>query len=148
MTGDRAAPAAVIDTNVWLDLFLFHDAQAQNLAQALQRGALRAVVNEGTQAELRAVLARPHLRARLAEQELEASLQAWCAQAASVAVTGTAPWRCRDADDQKFLDLAYAAGAAYLFTKDRALLALARKAHRAGLQIRAPRDFAPGPATV
>ncbi len=38
---------------------------------------------------------------------------------------------CSDPDDQKFLELALACGAAYLVTKDRALLELARRSDRA-----------------
>jgi len=40
--------------------------------------------------------------------------------------------RCRDAEDQKFLDLAWAAGAAHLVTKDKALLVLARRVAKLG----------------
>lgn len=40
--------------------------------------------------------------------------------------------RCRDADDQKFLDLAWAAGASHLVTKDKALLVLARRVAKLG----------------
>jgi uncharacterized protein len=41
--------------------------------------------------------------------------------------------RCSDRDDQKFLELAHAAGAAALFTRDAAVLALANRCRRAGL---------------
>lgn len=45
---------------------------------------------------------------------------------------------CRDPDDQKFLELAQAAKAGLLVTKDKALLALAKKADRFGFRIAAP----------
>lgn len=41
--------------------------------------------------------------------------------------------RCRDRDDQKFLELAYQAGAVALLTRDDELLRLARRAKRDGL---------------
>jgi predicted nucleic acid-binding protein len=47
------------------------------------------------------------------------------------------PWpplpRCRDADDQKFLELACAGNASVLLTRDDALLSLRRRTLRAGL---------------
>jgi predicted nucleic acid-binding protein len=46
--------------------------------------------------------------------------------------------RCRDADDQKFLDLAFALGARWLFSRDRALLELAKSASTLGLEILTP----------
>ena len=47
-------------------------------------------------------------------------------------------WRCRDADDQKFLDLSFAYGAKWLLTRDRDLLSLARRTHIDGLTIVTP----------
>jgi predicted nucleic acid-binding protein len=47
--------------------------------------------------------------------------------------------RCRDADDQKFLELAAAAGARYLVSKDQALLELAPRVSL--FRIAAPGDL-------
>jgi predicted nucleic acid-binding protein len=41
--------------------------------------------------------------------------------------------RCRDRDDQKFLELAYQASATALLTRDEELLRLARRTKRNGL---------------
>lgn len=50
--------------------------------------------------------------------------------------------RCKDADDQIFLELALAARADVLVSKDRALLALNRRHARAApFRIRTPRAF-------
>ncbi len=142
------APAAVIDTNAWLDVYLFRDAGAQALAQALACGTVRAVSSPATQAELHAVLLRPLLLARFAPADVQSGLQAWSEIAQIVHDAGAAPWTCRDPDDQKFLDLAYAQNARWLFTKDRALLALARKARRGGMYIAPPSDFANAAGTM
>jgi predicted nucleic acid-binding protein len=48
----------------------------------------------------------------------------------------TALPRCRDADDQKFMEAAAAAGADLLITKDNALLELARAVERRALPFR------------
>jgi len=135
-------PCAVIDTNVWLDLFVFQDPAARHLALALQCGAWRAVRSPRTDAELLAVLARPKIAAKLPPDAVAELTQNWQARAQNVASSATAPWVCRDRDDQKFLDLAFSVRAQALFTKDRALLRLARRARRDGLQITAPANFA------
>jgi predicted nucleic acid-binding protein len=46
--------------------------------------------------------------------------------------------RCRDGDDQKFLDLAHFAGARWLISRDRALLDLAKRARHLGFEILTP----------
>jgi predicted nucleic acid-binding protein len=68
----------------------------------------------------------------------------------SVTHAGTSPDpslpRCRDRDDQKFLELAFAAKASVLLTRDKALLRLAgRTRRRCGFDIVAPRDWSPQP---
>jgi predicted nucleic acid-binding protein len=59
---------------------------------------------------------------------------------ASEAIDAVRPARlaCVDPDDQKFLDAAFASGADWLLTRDKALLALARRAGAAGLRIGIP----------
>ena len=51
--------------------------------------------------------------------------------------------RCTDPDDQKFLDLALAAGVAWLVSRDRALLRLRRAAAARGLAIIQPHEWRP-----
>jgi uncharacterized protein len=46
--------------------------------------------------------------------------------------------RCSDSDDQKFIDLAWAWPATVLFSRDRAVLKLAKAARGHGLQITTP----------
>jgi putative PIN family toxin of toxin-antitoxin system len=134
---------AVIDTNVWLDLHYFLDREALPLAGALDSADWVAARCEQTDAELAAVLARPpfcaHAAARL---RLSESLRQWQAKAAPAVLNVSAPCRCRDPHDQKFLDLAFSAQADALVTRDKALLALARCAQTLGLAILTPREFA------
>ena len=49
---DRAAPAVVLDTNIVLDVFVFSDAAALPLRQALADGALRWIATAGMRDEL------------------------------------------------------------------------------------------------
>jgi putative PIN family toxin of toxin-antitoxin system len=141
-------PLAVIDTNAWLDLFVFRDPGAAALERALREGAVRAVRSAATDAELLAVLQRPAFAGRCGAERREALLAAWQAASHRLEARHAAPWACRDPDDQKFLDLAHSVAAAWLITKDRALLHLARRARRAGLRIVCPRDFAQDTASV
>jgi putative PIN family toxin of toxin-antitoxin system len=133
---------AVFDTNAWLDVFVFDDGAARPLRTALLEGALHAVRSARTDAELPKVLERPHFARRCNAGAAQALVARWQALAQDVQIVQRAPWACRDPDDQKFLDLACSAHAALLLTKDRALLALAGKAGRAGLRICTPGDYA------
>jgi len=150
-TPDGSAGRAVIDTNVWLDLYLYDDPGAQALAHALAQGRLQALRTPGTDDELQRVLARPVFAQRLGRRvpgadpvaAAQGLIQRWQNIAIEMAQRGACALVCRDPDDQKFLDLACGAGAAWLFTKDRALLSLAAKARRAGLAIVVPSAYRP-----
>ena len=126
----------VLDTNVFLDCWVFDDPLARPLRAALETGATAPVRSVATDAELAVVLARPQFR--LADSARSALLGQWRSRAALVEVALFATIRCTDADDQKFLDLAFAAGAHALFTKDKALLATAARARPLGLQVARP----------
>ena len=147
MTSPGASRAAcvVLDTNVCLDLFVFDDPRCAMLAQALATGALRAITREDCRDEWRRVLSYPVLgldqaRREQLVQRYDATMSA-CR--APVAETVALP-RCADPDDQKFLELASAARAVALVTRDEALLVLARRVQRAaGFAILRPDAITP-----
>lgn len=128
----------MLDTNVVLDLFVFDDVDARPLRAALDAGQVSAITNAATLEEWRRVLAYPAFaRDHAAQQVLfdhYARLAECCAEVAALRLP-----RCADPDDQKFLELAAAAGADVLVTKDRALLKLAR---RCRFRITTPRGLA------
>ena len=133
---------AVVDTNVWLDLFVFMEPRARCLARALEapsESGLVAVRCRQTDAEVDSVLQRPRFAPLAAAHP--GSLARWQSMAKPVVVSGPAPWTCTDRDDQKFLDLAFAVRAILLLTKDKALLSLNRKTARDGLWILTPDEF-------
>jgi len=129
-------PRLVLDTNVALDLFVFRDPAAVHLMSALQSGAVQAVVDEACRAEWLAVLDYPELgleergrsEARAAFDRCMLLLPPSLLQPR---VDVKLP-RCADPDDQKFLELALAAGAQWLLSKDKAVLKLARRTAREG----------------
>jgi putative PIN family toxin of toxin-antitoxin system len=129
------APAKpiVLDTNVCLDLFVFHDPRWAPLLAALESGAVQAVTRADCRDEYLIVLNYPHL-------PLDESTRARAAARFDALIRVVAPNsraiqlpNCSDRDDQKFLELARDAGAAILVTKDKALLKLARRTARDGL---------------
>lgn len=124
----------VLDTNVCLDLFVFHDPRWARLLASLESGALEAVTRRDCRMEWLIVLGYSHLplddRSR-AKAMVEFDALITCIDSEHAAEIRLPI--CRDPDDQKFLELAYATNAALLVTKDKALLKLARKTQRAGL---------------
>ncbi len=119
---------AVLDTNVWLDWLVFADAGVAPIVHGVERGALVVLGSEETRAEWLDVIARPQFgldaRAQAAAAAAYDRVVRQSARAPSCALA------CRDRDDQKFVDLAIAERAGWLVTRDKALLALARRAAR------------------
>lgn len=115
----------VLDTNVVLDLFHFDDAVARPLRQAFDAGTLPCAASPPTLAEWRRVLGYPEFGLDAAAQ---AALYARYADRVHLQPDGSPVKlpRCRDADDQKFLELA-ARCRTVLVSKDRALLNLRRR---------------------
>jgi putative PIN family toxin of toxin-antitoxin system len=129
-------PRIVLDTNVCLDLFLFRDPQCAHLMAALQGGLVQAVTRDDCREEWRAVLHYPQLpiddRARPAISAAFDALVHHLPPEASAVSGGADLPRCADPDDQKFLELALAAGASWLLSKDKELLKLGARTQRAG----------------
>lgn len=115
----------VFDTNVVMDLLHFDDPVARPLAEALRQGSLRALADDETLAELARVVTYPIFRLNAATGEaLVADYTARVRRQAPGPLPYPLP-RCRDADDQKFLELAARGKAELLISKDKAVLALA-----------------------
>ena len=123
----------VLDTAIWLDWLVFHDAGIRPMQDAVQLGRAQIYLDAACEAELERVLAYDLGRHSIAAAAQAAAL----AQARRIsrrienALTSAERAglpRCRDADDQIFLEAALAARADVLVTKDRALLALRRRA--------------------
>ena len=133
----------VLDTNVVLDLIVFHDPGVEHLAEAIRSGAAMPVTTRECLEELRRVLAYPALKLDAPAQN--DAFERYRAQALLIGDSAepapAALPRCADPDDQKFLELAQRAGARFLLTKDKALLRLARTARLANVEILHPSKF-------
>lgn len=126
----------VLDTNVCLDLFVFRDPRWQPLLAAMHAGVVETVTRADCRTEWTLVLAYTRLgldaaaqAAAIAEYDRLVSLLP-----PLLPLPADAPPLplCRDPDDQKFLELAQASGAACLISKDKAVLKLAGKLRRLG----------------
>ena len=129
----NAAPRIVIDTNVCLDLFVFHDPRWADLLAALESGAVEAVTRADCRDEYNIVLHYSHLPLDEASRPLAAARFDALIKVVAPAESGIRLPVCTDKDDQKFLEVARDAGAEVLITKDKALLKLARRLDKAGM---------------
>lgn len=127
------APRVVFDTNVLVSLYVFDDSRYAALRQAFEQGRLRAVTNDACLAEFARVLAYAQFGVAPDRQAQALGDYARHALLSTAHGCDVALPRCKDPDDQKFLELARDAGAAWLITSDKALLALARRRRLAHL---------------
>jgi putative PIN family toxin of toxin-antitoxin system len=119
---------AVLDTNIVLDLFVFSDPATPVLLDALQSGRLRWIATQPMRDELERVLDYSHIVPRLQYYQLRAQdvLSRFDALVQIMEVPPKVALNCKDADDQKFIDLA-AAHQTLLLSKDHAVLALTKR---------------------
>ena len=129
---------AVIDTQVVMDWLVFRDARVSALAAAVNHGQLRWIGQPAMLDELRHVLARGVAAAFEPDLVWIEDHFARLCHMIEAASPPAVRLICRDPDDQKFIDLAISQGAQWLFSRDRAVLALAKRARAQGLVIMSP----------
>lgn len=123
----------VLDTNVCLDAFVFCDPRAATLVAAIEAGEVEAVTRDDCRAEWLAVLDYPTLkldddRRTAAVSRFDALVRVLPSRACE-----KKPPRCKDPDDQKFLELAASSRASIVFSRDAEVLRLGRRTKREGL---------------
>jgi len=139
----RAPRLAVLDTQVVLDWMVFRDPSAARLADAIESGSLHWLTSQAMQHELEHVLDRGVAAAWMPQRAVIAQTCARLARRVDGLIPPVPLLHCSDPDDQKFIDLALASRAHWLFTRDRALLRLARKARERGVVVIRPADWDP-----
>ncbi|MFT4192946.1 MAG: putative toxin-antitoxin system toxin component, PIN family [Comamonas sp.] len=127
-------PAIVIDTNVVLDLFIFADPEARPLRARLEAQHFDWLATAAMRTELERVLAYAHLLPRMAYYQIGAAdvLTAFDQHARLVDAAPGVPLVCKDADDQKFIDLAVQ-HRSLLLSKDKAVLKLRKRLEKIGV---------------
>jgi len=137
----------ILDTNIWLDWLVFADAGTAELRRAVDDGRAVLYCNAECEAELARVLAYPRKHTTLDAAAQARALETFRGIVRPVPDDmGTEPIalpRCADADDQKFLELARAACAHALVTRDRELLVLDRRRNPPPFRVVTPAGLAP-----
>ena len=140
-------PRLVLDTNVILDLLVFKDPSAEPIRLLLDAKQVDAVRSEASVLELVDVIQRPAFK--LSREKQEMILQAWesVTRLLENSAIESAPFTCRDLDDQVFIDMAYSIRPAVLFSKDLRVLELRASAKVHGVEISNQYDYLQAPSS-
>lgn len=133
---DPTLPRFVFDTNIILDFFVFDDPGSKHLLNALHEGRILSFCTPSTLEELRIVLSRS-IFSLLPEKQTKI-LEKWKQLSVSLEDIPQEQLKCRDADDNKFLDLAFQVKPATLISKDKLVLKVRSKARKYGIVIHRP----------
>ena len=142
----------VLDSNVVLGLFWFKDPHLKRLVVALETGRLLWCITDQMCDELRHVMTRGALAPSIdGIAATDTTTRAECVMAEVERLAQLVPPvaclatpQCTDRQDQMFIDLALGLGARWLFSRDKALLKLNRKAFTLrGCSIIRPQDWRP-----
>jgi len=126
----------VLDTNIVLDLWVFDEPQAEALRTSVESGRTQWLATAAMREELARVLDYPQIVKRLTHRQLPASavLDHFDRHAQLHPNAPKAEYTCKDADDQKFIDLAVQHGAA-LHSKDAQVLCMKKRLARCGVTL-------------
>jgi predicted nucleic acid-binding protein len=134
---DAKAPTRrVLDTNIVLDLWVFDEPKAAALRTSVETGTSGWIATAAMREELARVLAYPQIVKRLTARALPADtvLAHFDRHAHLQPDAPKAPYACKDADDQKFIDLAVQHTAA-LHSKDAQVLCMKKRLERCGVTL-------------
>ncbi len=133
---DEPTRPVVVDTNVALDLLIFSDPRTAPLRTLLAQGRLAWIATQVMRDELERVLAYPHIVSRMDYYRVSAAqvLAVFDAQARLMDIAPRVAYVCKDADDQKFIDLA-AAHRAILLSKDKAVICMRKRLANLGADV-------------
>jgi putative PIN family toxin of toxin-antitoxin system len=140
----HTAARYVLDTNIWLDWFVFaHDADAPIavLKQVVSEQQASVVMVQAMWDEWVDVLGRAQFGI---EPERQADILTQTRALVTWTSTPPTPFeriRCSDKDDQVFIDTALALNVDWLISKDKHLLSLRQRAKKRGVQIATPEQW-------
>ena len=126
----------VLDTNIVLDVFVFSDAAAEPIRLRLAANSLQWLATQAMRDELARVLAYPKIIQRLNFYgiTLDTVLNRFDQHTQLVDAAPKATLTCKDADDQKFIDLAVH-HRALLISKDQHVLSMQKRLLAQGIQV-------------
>jgi len=128
-------PRLVLDTNVILDLLVFKDPSTEPVQVVLDAKLVEAVRTEASMLELMDVIQRPNFK--LSKEQQQIILKQWESSSRLLdnSAIESAPFTCRDPDDQVFIDMAFSIRPALVLSKDLRVLELGAIAQRHGVEI-------------
>jgi putative PIN family toxin of toxin-antitoxin system len=128
-------PRLVLDTNVILDLLVFKDPSTESIQVVLDAKLVEAVRTEASMLELMDVIQRPNFK--LSKEQQQIILKQWESSSRLLdnSAIESAPFTCRDPDDQVFIDMAFSIRPALVLSKDLRVLELGAIAQRHGVDI-------------
>jgi len=151
MPTDPAVTRAVIDTNAVLDWLVFAQPAALALGDAITSRRCSWCATTPMLVELRAVLNRPLPERWESARKLALTIDLgplFTLRESTDLPLATQRLICRDPTDQMFIDLALGCAPSWLVTRDRALLALRRRAAAKGVVIATPEQLQLHPAAA
>ena len=110
----------VVDTNILVSAFIFGGTVKQQLMHILADERIVLLTSAAIHQELQQVLFREKFQRFQAREHIEAQLAAFLTDAVMIPITQTF-FDCRDAKDNKFLDLAVSGQADFIITGDQDL---------------------------
>jgi predicted nucleic acid-binding protein len=140
---------AVLDTNIVLDLFLFQDPRCTSIRQALEADQLHWIATPHMRNELERVLTYVHISAKLEfYRKSSADILSEFDRHACITPepTARAPYICKDADDQVFIDLAHTLAqqhpgqAIALHSKDKAVTSMRKRLEKLSIYVSVPKS--------
>jgi len=133
---ESAPQTIVLDTNIVLDIWVYLDPATPALLEALTSKRVDWVATQAMRDELERVLTYPHIVLRMQKggSVAEDVLAQFDRYVRLVLVADRAPYVCKDADDQKFIDLA-CAYSCMLVSKDKAVLTMRNRLARVGVGV-------------
>jgi uncharacterized protein len=133
----------VLDTNIWLDWLVFVDPSVTGLKSAVKDGRVQIAMDQACFEELRRVLHYPEFS--IPDSRRESLLELVRAQTISADSSSSGAMvrlpRCKDPDDQKFLELAHRTNAGWLLSRDRGLLKFGSRKRRLSFSVGTPADW-------
>ena len=132
----QASVRCVLDTNIVLDLWVFNEPKAEALRTSVESGSTQWLATAAMREELARVLAYPQIVKRLTARTLPADtvLAHFDRHVQLQPEAPKAPYACKDADEQKFIDLAVQHTAA-LHSKDSQVLCMKKRLERCGVAL-------------
>ena len=145
--GVPAVTQWILDTNIWLDWFVFEqtaDSPVAQLKRYIEHGSdsrQRIVMSQAMWDEWVDVLARPQFAIDAQRQAQILAQTRALVQWVETPPTPLHRIRCTDRDDQVFIDVALACRVDWLISKDRHLLRLHNRARQWGVRVVTPQDW-------